>query len=714
MKKQLQRVIATACGIVIGINALPQPAWPQDGNPLLAQSTLPYHTLPFDKIKDTDWEPAFDVAMLLDNTRIRQIADNPAPPTFENTVLALEQSSTLLYHLIEAFYFLRDSNDSPVLAKADDAVSPKISERQNNLLLNSKIFARVKAVYDQRKTLRLGEDQSALVEKYYRNFSEAGALLSDVDKERLKAIGRTIDALQSEFDTRVRRAQSSLLGVEDKRELAGLSELEIQQAAKEAKDSGIAEPYALGFENVTQPSAITALENRPIREALFSKSWKRAEGGDDNDTRKVIAQLAEARAEWAAVLGAPNYATVILKHEMVKSPAGVSAFLKSLANPATAKIEYEAEHIQKQIDKSGSHFDLQPWDWSRYAEAYRRERYNIDQQSLKPYLQLDKVLKDGVFYAASSLYGLSFEERSDIPVYHPDVRAFEVKDEAGKGIGLIYLDYFQRDNKNGGAVTHILAWDSGEPHALRAVANTLNIPKPLSGQPALVSFSDVTTMFHEFGHALNFLLCDSRYYSTGLIKTPRDWLEFPSQFNERWAVYPDVLRRYAVHYQTGQPLSPQVVNTMTASQTWGRGYWLGEYLSAAALDLKWHSVKAGEKVGDVDLFEQHALESQGVNYPDVPPRYRSTYFQHIWTSGYGARYYSYIWTVMLADAAYAWFGSHGGLTRENGKRFRNLVLSKGVSEDYASIFRDFYGRDADIAPLYSRLGLQPNGKDAIP
>jgi len=452
---------------------------------------------------------------------------------------------------------------------------------------------------------------------------------------------------------------------------------------------------------------LTSLENRSVREKLFNSSWTRTEKGDANDTRAIISQLAVLRAEKAKLLGYPNYAAYVLYDQMAQTPQAVEKFISQLVAPTRAKAAEEARLIQAAIDKEAKRFDLKPWDWQRYAEKVRKERYNLDEEALKPYFELNRVLKDGVFYAATRLYGITFKPRRDIPVYHPDVTVFEVFEENGTSIGLMYFDFFKRDNKTGGAWMSNFVGQSKLLGTKPVIYNVSNFPKPAPGQPALISFDDVGTMFHEFGHALHGLFANQTYPLVSGTNVARDYVEFPSQFNEHWALYPEILKHYAMNYKTGAPVPQALVDSIKKSETWGQGYALGELLAASQLDMQWHSLPPGAPKQDVDAFEVQALKKTGTDFPNVPTRYRSSYFLHIWANGYASAYYAYQWTVMLDTSAYAWFTANGGLTRANGQRFRDLILSKGHTMDYGPMFRAFYGKDPDIEPMLKHRGLVP-------
>jgi peptidyl-dipeptidase Dcp len=543
---------------------------------------------------------------------------------------------------------------------------------------------------------------------YYRQFVHAGANLSDKDKVRLQQINKQDASLETEFQQKlVAGAKAGALVLDDKAQLAGLSDAEIANAAAAAKARGLKGKYVIPLQNTTQQPLLTSLADRAVREKLFQNGWTRTEKGDANDTRAIISELASLRAEKAKLLGYPNYAAYVLYDQMAQTPQAVEKFIAQLVPATRAKAAQEAKLIQAAIDKDGKHFDLKPWDWQRYAEKVRKQRYDLDDEALKPYFELHKVLQDGVFYAANRLYGITFKPRKDIPVYHPDVMVYEVFDRDGSPLALMYFDYFKRDNKSGGAWMSNFVGQSKLLGTKPVIYNVANFTKPAPGQPALISFDDVTTMFHEFGHALHGLFADQTYPLVSGTNVARDFVEFPSQFNEHWALYPEVLKHYAVNHKTGATIPQALVDKIKQSETWGQGYALGELLAASQLDMQWHTLSPGAPKQDVDAFEAQALKKTGTDFPNVPTRYRSSYFLHIWANGYASGYYAYQWTVMLDDDAYAWFTDHGGLTRVNGQRFRDLILSRGHTLDYGPMFRAFYGKDPDIGPMLEHRGLKP-------
>jgi peptidyl-dipeptidase Dcp len=679
----------------------------QEANPFGAPSTLPLHAPRFDQIKETDYMPAFDEGIKQQRAQIDRIANNPAAPTFENTIVALETSGRMLDRVSETFSAIVQANTSHTLDNTQTVEAPKLAAQQDAIFLNAKLFARVKAVYQSREKKKLDPESQKLLNVYYLQFLHAGANLPEADQAKLREINQQDATLETAFEQKlVAAAKAGALIADDKSSLAGLTEEEIAAAAHAAETRGLTNKYLIPLQNTTQQPSLTELSDRATREQLFRHSWTRAEKGDTNDTRETIVRLAQLRAQKAHLLGYRNYAEYVLYDQMVKSPKSADKFIGQLVRPTAAKAADEARQIRAMIDKSGARFDLKPWDWKRYSESVRKDKYDLNEDELKPYFVLDKVLQDGVFYAANQLYGITFKERHDLPVYQPDVRVFDVFDQDGSQLGLIYFDYFKRDNKSGGAWMNNLVQQSLLLGTKPVICNVANFSQPAPGQPALLTFDDVTTMFHEFGHALHGLFANQQYPSLSGANTARDWVEFPSQFNEHWALYPAVLKHYAVNYKTGEPISQALVDKIKKSRTWGQGYDLGELLAASELDMQWHEIGSGTAVGDVDAFEQQALARTHTGFPDIPTRYRSSYFLHIWANGYAAGYYAYQWTVMLDDDAFAWFTAHGGMTRANGQRFRDMILSRGQTQDYAAMFRAFYGKGPDIGPMLEDRGLK--------
>ena len=675
-------------------------------NPFYAASTLPFHAPPFDRIKDSDYQPAIDAGMARQIVEVEAIADNPAAPTFENTLAALEKSGQLLSRVLQVFNCVTGANTNDALQKVQDYEAPRLAAHQDAIYLNAKLYARVKAIYDQRASLHLDAESLRLVEYDYQQFVKAGANLSDADKAKLKKINEEESTLENDFITKLLAAsKAGAYSTTDPAALGGLSEAQLAAAAQAAqgrKQQG----WLIPLQNTTQQPDLTLLSNRETRRALFEHSWNRAERGDGNDTRSTIARLAELRAQKAALIGFPNYAAWTLTDQMAKTPEAALHFVDALVPAATAKAASEAKGIQEAIDAQHGGFTVEPWDGNFYAEQVRKAKFNLDEAQVKPYFELNNVLQNGVFYAAHQLYGLTFKERHDIPVYQADVRVFEVFDADSKPLALFYCDYFKRDNKNGGAWMDNMVGQSKLLGTLPVVYNVANFEKPAPGQPALIDFEDVTAMFHEFGHALHGMFAATEYPSLSGTQTPRDFVEFPSQFNEHWASYPEVFDHFARNYKTGEPMPAELAAKLKKAATFNQGYLLTEILAAAELDLQWHSLPAGAPLQNPDTFETEALARTHLALSYVPSRYRSSYFLHIWANGYSAGYYAYLWTEMLDDDAFQWFEDHGGLTRANGDRFRTMVLSRGNTEDLERMYSTWLGAEPSIEPMLKFRGLK--------
>lgn len=703
---------ATTASTAAASSAAPA-ATPMTSNPFFSASTLPFQAPPFDKIKDADYQPAIDEGMKQQLAEIEKIANNSDAPTFENTYVAMEKSGVMLNRVMAVFGAVTGANTNDALQKVQKDEAPKLAAHQDAIYLDSKLFQRVETVYNQRDTLKLDPESTRLVEVVYKNFVHAGAKLSDADKAKLKDLNKEESTLSTAFTNKLLAANKNAAPVlDDKAKLAGLSDAELAAAVQAAKDRKLADgKYVLTLQNTTQQPELQDLSDRDTRQALFDASWNRAEKGDANDTRKTIERLAQIRAEQAKLIGFPNYAAWKLDDQMAKTPETAMSFMDKLAPAAVTRAKREAADIQAQIDKDQAalkqpSFKLEPWDWNRYSEEVRKARYDLDESQIKPYFELDNVLQNGVFYAANQLYGLTFKERHDIPVYQPDVRVFEVFDKDGTSMALFYCDYFKRDNKNGGAWMDNLVAQSKLLGTKPVVFNVANFSKPAAGQPALLSFDDVTTMFHEFGHALHGIFADGQYPTLSGTNTARDFVEFPSQFNEHWATDPKVFANYAKNYKSGEPMPQALVDKMTKAGKFNSGYGMTELVAAALLDMNWHMLGADAPLQDADQFEAAALKKDKIDLSYVPPRYRSSYFQHIWGNGYAAGYYAYLWTQMLADDAFVGFKDHGGLTRENGDRFRAMILSRGNTEELAKLYKDWRGQDPGIEPMLENRGLK--------
>jgi len=676
-------------------------------NPFLTQSTLPFQAPQFDKIKDSDYQPAIEEGMKQQLAEIRKIADNTEPPTFENTMVALEKSGKLLTRVQLAFNAITSANTDSVLQKVQEEEAPKLAAHQDAIYLNAKLFQRVKTIYEKRDKVNLDHEGQKLVEYYYNHFIHAGANLSPEDKTALKKLNEEEATLIAKFVNKLLAGtKAGALVVSEKAELAGLTPAELDAAAQDAASRGLKGKWVLPLQNTTQQPQLQSLTNRATRKKLFEASWNRTEHNDANDTRADIERIAKIRAEKAKLLGYSNYAGWVLENQMAKTPAAVEKFLSGMVPPTVANEKKEAADLQAFIKKSGKNFKLEPWDWSYYAEKLRKERYDLDDSQIKPYFVLDNVLQKGIFYAAHELYGLSFKELHNIPVYQKDVRVFEVMDSDGSPLALFYADYYKRDNKGGGAWMDNFVIQSKLLGTKPVVFNVCNFTKPAPGQPALLSYDDVTTMFHEFGHALHGIFADQQYPSLSGTSVPRDFVEFPSQFNEHWALYPKVLKNYALNYKTGKTIPQALVNKIKKAASFNQGYDFTELLEAADLDMAWHTLPASAPKQNSDKFEVTSLKKDHLLIPQVPPRYRSSYFMHIWGNGYASGYYAYLWSEMLDDDAFDWFQHNGGLTRENGDRFRKMILSRGATEDYTKIFHEFTGHDPRIEPMLKDRGLK--------
>ena len=676
-------------------------------NPLLTKSELPFEAPPFDKIVDADFQPAIEEGMKQEMAEIDAIANSTEEPTFDNTILAMEKSGALLTRAMNVFSSLTSANTNDTLQKVEEDESPKLAAHDDAIYLNDKLFQRVQTLYDKRDSLKLDPESARLLDVKYKRFVHEGAKLSEADKTKLKDLNKELSTLSTKFTNQLLAAtKAGALVVDDAKALDGLSDADLQAATAAAKDRKLDGKYVVTLQNTTQQPELQGMNDRDTREKLFKASWERAEHGDANDTRETIERIAQLRAERAKLLGFPNYAAWSLDNQMAKTPEAAEKFMERLVPAAVARAKAESKDIQAVIDQEKAGFQVQAWDWDHYAEKVRKAKYDLDESQIRPYFELDNVLQNGVFYAANQLYGITFKERKDIPVYQPDVRVFEVFDKDGTSMALFYCDYFKRDNKNGGAWMSNFVDQSKLLGTKPVVYNVANFTKPAAGQPALLSFDDVVTMFHEFGHALHGMFAASQYRSLSGTNTARDFVEFPSQFNEQWASDPKVFANYAKHYQTGAPMPDELVAKIKKAKSFNQGYAMSELISAALLDMQWHMLPADAPKQDADTFETEALKKAGFTLAQVPPRYRSSYFQHIWGNGYAAGYYAYLWTQMLDSDAFEWFKEHGGLTRENGQVFRDKILSRGNTEELGKLYHDFRGKEPSIEPMLKDRGLK--------
>jgi peptidyl-dipeptidase Dcp len=678
-------------------------------NPFARVSTLPFHYPAFDKIKDEHFKPAFEVGMRVHLLEVEAIANNRNAASFDNTIVAMERAGQLLTRVSTTFSNLQGANTNDNLDAIDREMSPKLAAHADAIYLNDKLWKRVKTLYDKRDSLKLDAESKHLLARYHRDFVRAGANLSAANKEKLKAYNGEIASLQSTFAQNVlKEANASALVLDTRAELAGLSDAEIDAAAAEAKKRGLDGKFVIALANTTGQPLLSSLTNRTTRERLMAASTARGSRGGEFDSRELVKRLATLRAQKATLLGYPNYAAYSLEVETAKTPEAVNKLLGELATPAVNNAKKEALEIQKVIDAENGGFQVAAQDWAFYTDKVRQAKYAFDESQLKPYFELNNVVQNGVFFAANKEFGISFKERKDLPVYDPDVRVFDVFDADGKQLAIFIMDYYARPNKQGGAWMNEYVTQSALLGNHPVVANHLNIPEPPPGQPTLLTYDEVRTAFHEFGHALHGMFSNVKYPTFGGANTPRDFVEYPSQVNEMWATWPEVLANYAKHYQTGEPMPQALLDKVQASKKFNMGYITTEYLAASLLDQRWHQLAPGQIPSDVLGFEAAALKDAGVDFAPVPPRYRTTYFSHSFSLGYSAGYYAYLWSEKLDADTVEWFKENGGLLRKNGDHFRQTLLSRGGSADAMDLFRNFRGRDAQIQPLLERRGLTGN------
>ena len=675
-------------------------------NPLLTESTLDYQAPDFSKIRPAHFIPAIEEGIRIQLAEIDSITSNTAAPTFENTVLAYEKSGRLLARATSILSALVGADGTEELQKIDEETTPMLSAHHDALLLNEKLFARIKAVYDQRSSLQ-GEDLR-LTEVLYDQFVHEGALLSAADKEALKKINSEIAVLQTKFTNQVNAGTKEAAVLVDKvEELDGLSEEAITRAAEAATAAGHKGKYLLEQTNTSRPGYLVDLNNRDVRRRVLEASLSRCSSGDSTNTHPTITRIAALRAEKAKLLGLPNFASWALSDQMAGRPEAVERLISQLAPACRAKVAADVAELEAFAQKTeGKDFKLAAWDLDYYAERLKKAKYDLNEADLKPYLVLDSVLKNGVFYAANQLYGLTFKPRPDIPVYADGVQVYEVFDQDNTPMALFYTDYFRRPTKTGGAWMSNFVQQSTLFGTKPVIYNVCNFEAPAKGAPAFLTSSDVETLFHEFGHALHGLFASQKYETLSGTNTPRDFVEMPSQFNEHWMTDSVVLRHYARHYKTGEPMPQALIDKMKAAATYGQSYALAENLAAVTIDMAWGMLPAGQTVSDVDAFEREALARAGLDFALVPPRYRSAYYLHVFAGGYASGYYSYLWTEVLDHNIYEWFAAHGGLTRENGQRFREMVLSRGNTAPVGTFFTNFTGlTEPDMSSLLRFRGL---------
>jgi peptidyl-dipeptidase Dcp len=677
-------------------------------DPLLSESTLPFHLPRFDQIKDERFHPAFERAMAEQLQEVERVAEDAAAPSFDNTIVALERSGQALRRVSSVFFALVAAHTNPALQKIETEIAPKLAEQRDAIQLNPKLFARIQSLHAEREQLGLDAESKFVVERYYKDFVRSGAKLSAEEKTRLKALNAELATLDTTFQQNVlKEVNEATIYVDDRAALKGMSENAITAAAAAAREAGKEGKYALRLLNTSGQPALSSLEDRALRQRLHETSLARNSKGGPYDNREVVARIVRLRAERAQLLGYASHAAYVLEDQTALTTDAVNKLLADLAAPAVANARREAADMQRIIDASGASFPLAAWDWDFYSEKVRQERFAFDEEQLKPYFELNSVLQDGVFFAATKLFGITFKERRDLPVYQEDVRVFEVFDADGEPLALFLADFFARPSKRGGAWMNSYVDQSALLGKKPVVGNHQNIPKPAPGKAALLTFDEVTTMFHEFGHALHGMFSQVKFPRFSGTDVPSDFVEFPSQVYEMWAIWPEVLKNYAKHHETGQAMPAELIEKVLAAEQFNQGFATTEYLAAALLDQRWHQL-APEQVPDVAgvlQFELAALKEAGVFLETVPPRYRSTYFSHAFSGGYSAAYYSYIWSEVLDADSVEWFKENGGLSRKSGDHFRRTILSRGGTAEAITLFRDFRGGDPKIEPLLKRRGL---------
>lgn len=691
------------------------PAADSTSNPLLKESSLPLQYPVFDKIKNEDFKSALEAGMREQLKEIEPIANSTAKPTFDNTIVALERTGRLLDRTDRIFSNLNSCNTNPDLQKIDKEMAPKLSAHNDTIHLNAKLFARVKELYDNRDKLGLDPESAYLLERYYKDFVRAGAKLSDADKEKLKKINSELATLQTDFEQNLLKEKNAASIVVDKKEdLSGLTDSQMATVTNAAKAEHKDGKFVIQMQNTTGQPLLGSLQNRALRQRIMDASLARNSHGGEFDTQKIVLRTAQLRAEKAKLLGYDNWASYQVEEQTAHNVATVNKILGDLAPPAVTNAKAEAAEQQKIVDQENGGFQIGAADWDFYSEKVRKAKYDFDESQLRPYYELNHVILDGVFFAANKEYGLTFKERHDLPVYQPDVRVFDVFDRDGKQLAIFIGDYYARSSKRGGAWMNSYVTQNALFGTKPVVANHLNIPKPPPGEPTLLTHDEVRTAFHEFGHALHGMFSNVKYPRFAATQVPRDFVEYPSQVNEMWASWPEVLKNYAKHYKTGEPIPQALLDKVEAAEKFNQGYKTTEYLAASLLDQAWHQIDPSQVPTDAIAFEKQALQKFGVDYPPVPPRYRSFYFSHAFAGGYSAGYYSYIWSEVLDADTVEYFKQHGGLTRENGDLFREKLLSRGGTADALSLFKNFTGRDPYLEPLLKRRGLDvtPGADDA--
>jgi peptidyl-dipeptidase Dcp len=701
-KVVLASTIAFGCAVFAPQNLQAQNKSTEMTNPLFQQSTLQYQAPPFNLIKDEHFKPAFERGIKLQEKEIQDIVNNPAAPTFQNTLVALEISGADLTRATGIFYNLTSSNTNPTLQAIEAEYAPIFSAHNDKIFMNSQLYSRIKAINS--KTLK-GEDEK-LKQYYLQQFELAGANLSPADKDKMKKINEELASLSTLFSNKLllARKNGSVL-FDNETDLEGLSADEIAAAKDKAKAAGHEGHYLIGLSNTTQQPLLSSLTNRATREKIYKSSWNRAEKNDEGDTREVLEKIARLRLQKGQLMGKKSFAEWKLQDQMAQTPEVAMDLLAKIATPAVAKAKEEAKEIQEVIDAQQGGFKLEPWDWNFYSEQVRKAKYDLDESKIKPYFEVNTVLEKGVFFAAKEMYGITFKERNDLPVYNPDVKVYEVFDNDGKSMAIYYLDFYTRDNKSGGAWMNNFVSQSHYLNQKPVIVNVYNFAKPANGNPSLISFDNVTTMFHEFGHTLHGLFANQKYTSLSGTSVPRDYVEFPSQINEHAALVPVILKNYAIHYNTKEVIPQELIEKIKKAETFNKGYRITELLAASTLDLVWHSATKESDFKPALLFENEALQKYGLLVDEVPTRYHTPYFAHIWGGGYSAGYYAYTWSKTLDYNAFDWMQANGGMSRANCERFRKYILSVGNSVDLKKAFQEFIGHDMQIEPYLRISGL---------
>ncbi|MFO0974991.1 MAG: M3 family metallopeptidase [Planctomycetaceae bacterium] len=677
-------------------------------NPFAAPSTLMYHAPAFDRIKDEHYQPALVEGMRLQLEEMNAIASQSEAPTFENTIVRMEESGALLTRARNVFSNLTSSHKSPAMQKVETELAPLQAAHSDNILLNKRLFERVRTLWESREALNLKADQKEVLKQHYESFVRAGAQLTEQQQARIRVLNEQLSKLETQFEENLLAiTKERAVVVDDVKLLDGMSAGDIAAAADGAKERGLTGKYLLEITNTTRVPILTSLNNREMRKRVWEASAFRGLGRDGGiDNRSLILEIAQLRAEKAELLGFPNHSAYKLQNQMAETPEAATKMLTDLVPGVMKRVKEEAADLESMIRQTGGNHELAPWDWEYYAEKVRKARFDVDESQVKPYFELNSVLQNGVFFTMKKLYGIEFRERKDLPIYQADVRVFDVMDSDGAQIGIYYFDPFKRDSKRGGAWMSSFVDQSGLLHDKPVIVNVLNIPRPAAGEPALISFDNVTTLFHEMGHALHGLFSDVMYPSVAGTNTPRDFVEFPSTVEEDWAIQPAILANYARHYKTGEPIPTELLDKVIRASKFNQGFDTAEYLGAALLDLEWHALGSKQIPSDVEAFEAAALKKHGIDFAPVPPRYRTAYFAHIWSGGYSSSYYAYLWSEVLAADAFAYMMEKGGCTTEIGNKFRSEVLSKGSSREPMDSYKAFRGQAPTVDALLKRRGLK--------